>query len=277
MRPGGIVRIILFIILVFFVVISVYPIIWVIQSSFKSSDELINAPTYSFPKKVYLGNYKKGITESNIARAYLNSTIIAVITLFMQVGLSCPAAFAIKKIQFRHSKKLLNFFMLGMMIPIFVCLIPMFKIYNSMRLNDTYLSVILPQIGFRLPLCIYMYIGFLSFLPDDLLEATIVDGCSTLQTFLHIVIPMSTNTTITIVIFQFLFVWNEFTFANTFLISNKMKTLPICLKDFVGVYGQVDWATTYAVISMAIIPTLIIYFILNKGIMEGVTAGAVKY
>lgn len=165
-------RSILFVVITFFVIISVYPIIWVIQSSFKSSDELIYTASYSFPKSLYLGNYIKGLTESSILRAYLNSIIIAVITLFMQVGLSCPAAFAIKKLKFKYSKKLLNFFMMGMMVPIFVCLIPMFQIYNSMGLNDTYISVILPQIGFRLPICIYIYIGFLSFLQNDLLEAT---------------------------------------------------------------------------------------------------------
>jgi raffinose/stachyose/melibiose transport system permease protein len=277
LRSGTTVRIILSAILLLFVVINIYPIVWVIQVSLKTSDELMNTSTYSLPRSLYLGNYVKGLQESNIARAYLNSTVIAAITLLMQVMVSSPAAFAIKKLRFRLGKPILSFFMMGMMIPVFVCLIPMFKIYNLMGLNNTYLSVILPQIGFRLPLCIYMYVGFLTFLPDDLLEATVVDGCSTLQTFLHIVVPMSNNTTVTIIIFQFLFVWNEFTFANTFLISNSMKTLPVCLKDFVGVYGQVDWPATYAVISMSIIPTLIIYFILNKSIMEGVSAGAVKY
>jgi raffinose/stachyose/melibiose transport system permease protein len=242
----------------------------------KTGDELMMTATYTLPKGFYLGNYMSALAISNIPRGFLNSIIVTMITLFCQVSLSCPAAFAIRKIRFRSSKRLLNFFLLGMMIPNFVCLIPMFSIYNALGLRDTYLSIILPQLGFSMPLCIYIYAGFFGFLPDDLLEAPVIDGCTTFQVFRHVVVPLSVNTTLTVVMFQFMFVWNEFTYANTFLFSRSMKTLPICLRDFAGEFGSVDWGPTFAAISMAVLPTLIVYFMLNKKIIEGVAAGAIK-
>ncbi len=276
MKTGRIVSIVTLIILCIFAIIQIYPIIWVTLSSLKTSDELATAAAYSLPRAFYLGNYITALELSTIPRAFLNSIIVASITLSCQVLLSCPAAFAISKLRFRQSKKLLTFILMGMMVPSFVCLIPMFHIYNTLGMRDTYFSIILPQLGFSMPLCIYMYTGYFTFLPNELLEATVIDGSSTFQSFMHVAFPMSINTTVTIITFQFIFVWNEFTYANTFLTSRLAKTLPVCLRDFAGEFGSVDWGPTFAAITMAILPTLIVYFILNKSIIEGVAAGSVK-
>ena len=170
----------------------------------------------------------------------------------------------------------MSFFLLGMMIPVFACLIPMFQVYNFLGLRNTYLALIIPQIGFSLPICIYLYTGFMSFLPNALMEAAVIDGAGTGMVFWKIIIPMSKNTTITILTFNFVSIWNEFTYANTFISSSAMKTLPVGLNDFVGQYGRVEWGSTFAAITLAILPTLLIYFILNKHVMIGMTAGAVK-
>ena len=163
-----------------------------------------------------------------------------------------------------------------MMIPSFASLIPMFRIYNTLGLRNTYLSLILPQIGFSLPICIYLYTGFLNFVSDSLIEAAVIDGASSRKVFFSIIVPMVRNTTITIVTFNFVNIWNEFTFANTIMTKGIMKTLPIGLNDFVGEMGVKDWGSTFAAITLAILPTLIVYFILNKNVMEGMAAGAVK-
>ena len=168
------------------------------------------------------------------------------------------------------------FFLFGMMVPIFSCLIPMFQIYNRIGLRNTYWALVLPQIGFGLPMCIYLYTGFFKFMPDSLLEAAVIDGATMGTTFRKIVVPMAKNTTMTVLTYNFVFVWNEFTYANTFISSSDMKTLPIGLNDFVGQFGRVDWGSTFAAIVISILPTLIVYFILNRNIIEGMAAGAVK-
>ena len=113
-------------------------------------------------------------------------------------------------------------------------------------------------------------------MPDSLLEAAVIDGSTMGTTFRKIVVPMAKNTTMTVLTYNFVFVWNEFTYANTFISSSDMKTLPIGLNDFVGQFGRVDWGSTFAAIVISILPTLIVYFILNRNIIEGMAAGAVK-
>lgn len=269
-------RILFYIFLIVVLVIQTYPMFWVLMSSFKTKDDMAFLEAYSMPSSLYLGNYITALFESNLIRYFLNSVIVAVGTLVGIVILSAPAAYAISKIQFKQNERLLSFFLRGMMIPIFACLIPMFQIYNAVGLRNTYLSLILPQIGFSLPMAIYLYTGFMKFVPNSLLEAATIDGANSFQIFSKIMFPMAKNSTITIIIYNFVNIWNEFTYANTFMTKGIMKTLPVGLNDFVGEMGRRDWGGTFAAIVLAILPTLIIYFFLNKNVMEGMAAGAIK-
>ena len=269
-------RIIFYIILIVVLIFQTYPMFWVLMSSFKTKDDMAFLEAYSMPSSFYLGNYVTALFESGLVRYFLNSTIVAVGTLAGIVVLSAPAAFAISKIRFRQNEKLMNFFLLGMMIPVFACLVPMFQIYNAVGLRNTYLSLILPQVGFSLPMAIYLYTGFMRFVPDSMMEAATIDGANTFQIFLKIMFPMAKNSTITVIIYNFVNIWNEFTYANTFMTKNERKPLPVGLNDFVGEMGTRDWGATFAAIVLAILPTLLIYFFLNKNVMEGMAAGAVK-
>lgn len=257
-------------------VITCYPIFWVVCSSLKTPDELATAAPYTLPGSFYTGHYVNAFLKSNLVRYFLNSTIVAVCTLILIILLGAPAAFAISKLRFRQSERVMSYFLLGIMIPIFVCLIPMFQFYGKLGLRNTYLALILPQVGFSLPMCIYLYVGFMKFVPNSLCEAAMIDGASSFQVFSQIIFPMAKNSTMTILIFNFVNIWNEFTFANTFMSKSDMKTLPNGLNDFVGQMGTRDWGATFAAIVIAVMPTLIIYFFLNKSVMEGMAAGAVK-
>ncbi|GGG00836.1 carbohydrate ABC transporter permease [Paenibacillus abyssi] len=270
------VRTLFYMILAVFVVIQVYPIFWVIISSFKTQAEVMSSAPYSLPGSFYLGNYVSMLQNSQIPTYFMNSSIVAVLTLFFTIVIGAPAAFAIEKMKFGAGNQVLAFFLLGIMIPIFVTLLPMFQIYNALGLRNTFTSLILPQVGFNLPICIYLYSGFMRYVPNSLIESAHLDGAGSFKIFTSIILPMSKNTTITIITFNFIFIWNEFIFANTFMTSSSMKTLPLGLKDFVGLYGFTDWGATYAAITVTILPTLLIYFILNKSVIEGMAAGAVK-
>ena len=270
------IRAVFYVVILIFVMIQVYPIFWVICSSLKTPDEMTYTAQYALPSGFYLGNYISALTISSIPRYFLNSTVVAVLTLLGIVVLGCPVAFVISKVKVKYANALMAFFLFGMMVPIFSCLIPMFQIYNRIGLRNTYWALVLPQIGFGLPMCIYLYTGFFKFMPDSLLEAAVIDGATMGTTFRKIVVPMAKNTTMTVLTYNFVFVWNEFTYANTFISSSDMKTLPIGLNDFVWQFGRVDWGSTFAAIVISILPTLIVYFILNKNIIEGMAAGAVK-
>ncbi|MCI6006564.1 MAG: carbohydrate ABC transporter permease [Blautia sp.] len=275
-RKNKVIRILFYAVILVFILVQIYPIFWVICSSLKTADEMIYTPQYSLPSGIYLGNYISALTISAIPRYFLNSTVVAILTLLGIVILGCPVAFVISKVRIKYANALMGFFLFGMMIPIFSCLVPMFQIYNALKLRNTYWALVIPQVGFGLPMCIYLYTGFFKFLPDSLLEAAVIDGAGMGTVFARIVVPMAKNTTMTVLTYNFVFVWNEFTYANTFISSSDMKTLPIGLNDFVGQFGRVDWGSTFAAIVISILPTLVVYFILNKNIIEGMAAGAVK-
>lgn len=269
-------KVVIYIIVVAVVVFTCYPVFWVVCSSLKTPDEIAFSAPYTMPQSIYLGNYVKAVTDSPLIRYFTNSVIVAAATLLLLVMIGSLAAFAISKIRFKMNEKVMSFFLLGIMIPMFVCLIPMFQIYKVMGLRNTYASLVLPQLGFGLPICIYLYVNFMKFIPNSLCEAAMIDGASNFTIFSRIVFPMAKNSTITILIFNFVNIWNEFTYANTFMTKGDMKTLPIGLNDFVGEMGSRDWGATFAAIVAAVLPTLIIYFFLNKSVMEGMAAGAVK-
>ena len=262
-------------VLIVMAVIQIYPFVWVMSSSLKTANQIATTPAYSFPTQFYLGNYLKAF-QSSLPRYFLNSLVVAVMVLVLLVAFASLAAFAISKLQFPHAEKVMSFFLLGMMIPAFCCLIPMFSVYNFLKMRNTYWSLILPQLGFGLPMSIYLYRNFMQRIPMPLIEAAAIDGASPWYVFTRVVFPMSKNATVTILTYNFIGVWNEFTYANTFLTKQEMKTLPVGLTDFVGEMGAVDWGATFAAITITIVPTLIIYFFLNKQVMDGMVMGAVK-
>lgn len=161
-------------------------------------------------------------------------------------------------------------------MPSFAVLLPLFEVFNKIGITDTYLALIIPQLAFNLPMCVYLYAGFMKEIPDSLLEAARIDGAGTWQIFSKIVMPLSRNTTVTVATYNFVFIWNEFVFANTFMVRSDMKTLLIGLNDFVGMYGQTDLGATYSAIVVSMIPTLILYFFLNRQVISGMVAGAVR-
>ena len=276
LEAGKKTRIVFLILIVLFVVLQSYPVFWVFTASLKTPEEIAGSAPYALPSGFYLGNYIKAFTQSNLVRYFMNSVAVALCTLLGIVVLSAPAAYAISKIQFKQNEKVLTFFLLGMMIPTFSCLIPMFQIYNMLGLRNTYAAVVLPQIGFSLPMCIFLYVGFMKYIPNELLEAAAIDGAGSFGIFRQVVFPMAKNSTVTVLIYNFVSIWNEFTYANTFMTKDEMKTLPIGLNAFVGEMGRRDWGATFAAIVIAILPTILVYFFLNKQVMEGMSAGAVK-
>lgn len=266
--------VIFYIILITVALIQIYPFFWVVTSSFKPASDLAK-PAYLLPTEIDLSHYVKALS-GRLPRYFINSVVIAVCVLIGLVGIGSPAGFALSKMRFKYAEQVTSFFLFGMMIPSFACLVPMFRMYNTLGLRNTYWALIIPQVGFGLPLCIFLYKSFMSRIPDDLTEAATIDGASNWYIFKGIVFPMSKNVTMTTLTYNFIGIWNEFTYANTFMSSNEMKTLPIGLNDFVGEMGMVDWGGTFAAITISILPTLILYVFLNKQMIAGMTAGAVK-
>lgn len=257
-------------------VIQVYPIFYVITSSMKTTDDFRQLASYALPSSINFDNYIKVFTTSSMPTYFKNSVIITVGVLIPLLLISFMAGFALSKIKFRGNKLVLEFLMLGLMLPFQVALIPLFTIFNNLGILNTYPAVILPQIAFSLSYSIQLFYSFSKFLPDEIIEASIIDGCTPFRTFIQIIVPMSTNSLLTVATMQGVFTWNDFINAYTFTRSTSMKTVTLGLNDFVGFMGTTDWGATFAAITVTVLPTFLFYFFTSKYMMSGLTAGAVK-
>lgn len=270
------VRIVFYLVLILILIYQIYPVIWMIITSFKSPEDVQNRSPFSLPKPIFLENYINAFAKSDLLSYFRNSIIVTVITMACVILFSAFAGFAIEKLRFKGNGIVLGYFLAGITIPIHITLIPLFIIYKNVGILSTWVSLILPQIGFCLPISIYLFTAFFKYIPNGMFEAAIIDGANVPRTFFKIYFPLSKNTIMTVATVNFISVWNEFIFANTFILDQSKKTIPVGLKDFVGFYGKVDWGATFAAVSMTLLPLLIVYFIFNKSIIEGMVAGAVK-
>lgn len=258
------------------VILQVYPFLYVFASSFKSLDDFRQLPAYALPSSFFLGNYITVFTKSHMLTYFKNSIIVLIGVLIPLLLLALMAGFALSKIRFKGKKLLLNYFLLGLMLPMQVALIPLFTIFNKLGLINTYAAIILPQIAFSLSYSIQLFYSFSKFFPEEMLEAAIIDGCSPIGCFFKMVVPMSLNSIITVATMQAVFCWNEYINAYTFTRSTNMKTVTLGLNDYVGSMGLTDWGATFAAITVTVIPVFAFYFFSSKKMLAGLSAGAVK-
>ena len=169
-----------------------------------------------------------------------------------------------------------DFFLLGLMVPVATALLPLFQIYNNTGLTNTRLCLVLTYIAFGLSLSIFLVTGYMRSLPKEILEASVIDGCGIYSMMWHIVFPLMKNAAVTVLVLQFFYKWNDLLFSMTFISDSKLKTIQTGLLYFENEFGTKDWGAIFASIAISVFPMLIIYMILNKTVIEGMTSGAVK-
>lgn len=196
--------------------------------------------------------------------------------MVLTVFLSAATASQYRNFGLRDKKITEMYFLLGLMIPYQVILIPLYITYAKFKLLDTYFSLILPQVAFGMPMAVQLFLAFFKDFEEDLIEAAVIDGSSIGRAFISIVAPICRNIIITIATLRAIFSWNEYIFSYTFISSKKMMTVVLGLNAFVGEEGLVDWGPTFAAIAVTVIPTLIVYMFLGKYMQSGLSEGSVK-
>ncbi|MGB8455668.1 MAG: carbohydrate ABC transporter permease [Anaerocolumna sp.] len=258
------------------VILEVYPIFWMVTASLKQPAEFVNKPAYALNDGFYIKNYIDAWTRGNMAIFFKNSLINTLAALVFIVIFAVTVGFAVTKMDWKYKDKVAKYFGIGIMVPIATSLIPLFQIYNKLNLINTRTSLILAYIAFGLSLSIYLITGFLRSLPDEILEAAVVDGCGIYRLMWEVVVPLMKNAIVTVLVLQFFFKWNDLLFSMTFINDTKLKTIQTGLLYFQDEFGSKNWGAIFASVSMSVIPMLIVYMILNKAVIEGMTAGAVK-
>ena len=219
----------------------------------------------------------RALSRSGFANAYLNSILLCTISVTVAIMLSEAAAFAFARLRFRFRGFLFAAFLLGMMIPIHVTLIPLNLMLGQqlLGLKGTLFALACPYIGFALPVSILILRNAFAEIPDDLIDAARVDGCNAWRVFKDVALPLARPAISTVLIFNFLTMWNEFAFALT-LTDSRTATIPIALHNFKGEQGSLDVPVLCAALVITVLPMLIVYVFAQKHIIRGLTAGAVK-
>lgn len=263
-------------ILVLFLFLEIYPIFWIVMSSLKSTAEFNLTPSYALPQSITLSNYAVAWTKGKVNIYFMNSLIVTLASLVFIIIFSTTASFALVKMKWKYRELAQKIFMSGIMIPTAVVLMPLYTIYNKIGILDTRASLIITYITFGLSLSIYLLSSYLKSLPDELIEASVIDGASIYRVFISIVLPLMKTGIVTVLVIQFYFRWNDLIFSMTFISDSSLKTLQTGLLYFSDMYGNRDWGAIFACISISIMPTLLLYVGLNKLVIEGMTAGSIK-
>lgn len=263
-------------------VTTVYPIIWVVQNSFKAKDKILS-DSFSLPlgELFTLANYKKAFNNLDIFSAYRNSIFISAVTAFAVIFFAGMAAYALSRYRFKGSDFLYSMVVAGMMFPVFATIIPVFTMESSWGIVNTdnwwitMLSVILPQVAGNLSFAIVVLVGYIKGLPIELEEAAYIEGCSTYQIYFKIVLPLTKPSFATVAIFSFLWSYNDLFTQMFFLRRPEMRAITRLLNELTSQEGT-NYGLMAAAVTLVVMPVIIVYIFLQKYIIKGMTAGAVK-
>ncbi len=250
------------------------PIYTLVTIAMKTSRELIWSPL-ALPKSIYLENFKDAWELLNLEVVYKNSLTVTFASVIIRILFASMAAFTLAKRINKVNRFLYVLFLSGLMVPIYTILVPLLRLIKNLGLMNSHLGLIVVYIAMGMPFAIFMLTGFIKSIPDELLEAAVLDGCSVYRTFWTIVFPLLKSAITTLFILDFLGVWNDFLLPMLTLSKNSLKTVTVAMYNFYGEFGT-RWEMTFAGYTLAIIPIVIVYLILQKHIVEGIMIGAVK-
>ena len=265
---------------VIFTIISiayVYPIFLVVLNSFKKKAYISREP-FSIPQgKIFVGwdNYIKGIEKTGFIQAFGWSLFITVFSVAAIILCTSMCAWYICRVKNAATNTIYYLCLFSMIVPFQMVMFTLSKIANILHLNNP-VGIIVVYLGFGAGLSVFMFVGFVKSIPLEIEEAAMIDGCTPLQTFFQVVLPILKPTCITVTILQAMWIWNDYLLPYLVLDIRKYKTIPIAVQYLKGGYGSVDMGAMMGALVLAIIPIIIFYLFCQKYIIEGVVAGAVK-
>ena len=259
--------------LVMFILLA--PFLWILLASFRPNMELIRNQTL-IPQNITIENYISLFTKSAYWQWVINSTIVAIYTVILSLPLIVAGAYSVYRTQYR-GRNVLSLFLLSVYIfPRALLVVPIFKIFDGLALVDSHLGCALMNTAFAVPFGIWLLQAFLKSLPPELEEAAAVDGIGRIRTLFQIIIPQAAPGIIAIAMFAFIVSWTEYLFAMTLLLSNDLHTLPIGLTGIVFGQYRVNWGFAAAGAVGSALPVFILFLIVGRWFIRGISAGAIK-
>lgn len=251
-----------------------FPFFYMVATAFKTEPEQFLSPPIYLPREPTLANYKQAL-EPKFIRYFLNSFIVTISTTVIVIAVSLFSSYAFSRLRFRGRKFLLKVIILTQLFPLIVIIIPIYSIFTRLHLINTHISLIIAYLTFTVPVGVWILRGFFKGIPYNLEEAAMVDGCTRLRAFIKIVLPLARPGISATAVYIFIVTWQEFMFALTFMSGQKMRTLPVGILDFVRQYG-INWGGLMAASTLITIPVFILFLVLQRQFISGLTQGSIK-
>jgi multiple sugar transport system permease protein len=256
-------------------IVSFFPIIWILLTSIKPSTEVIQFPVQYLPETMTLENYRIALGQAPFLRYLFNSFVVASGSAVVCVVLGSMAGYALSRLDFRGKLPILLLILLSAMLPYFGRLIPLFDLARRTGFLNTHLGLIIPYSAFQLPFAVWIFQAYFKELPDSLEEAGLIDGLSHVGVLFRIILPVSAPAMATTAIIVFIYAWNEFLFALTFMTEDSMRTITVGIALYQGEF-TFPWATISAAVFISIVPLLLLMVFFQRKIVKGLTAGVGK-
>ena len=271
----------IYLVLLTYLAIVVYPMVWLLYTSLKTDQSIFLDP-FGLPDmdRLQWVNFLNAWTKGHFGDYFFNSVLMTVSTVTLTMLLAAMAAYALSRFTFPGVRPLFFYFLAGLMIPLQLAIVPLFFQLKEMAMLNSRSGLLLVYIAFGMPFAIFILTGFFKSLPSDLHESALIDGAGEFRAFWSIMLPLARPGLITVGIFSFLGTWNEFFMAFMFLSgegSEALRTLPLGLANItiVSQYRS-DWGMAFAGLVLMMVPTLLVYSVLQQHLTKGITVGALK-
>ncbi len=272
-----VITVIYHIFVVLFGLLMIYPVIWMVLSSFKMKSEILGNNAPFLPSTWVWENYPngwKGAGQYSFSTYFQNSLIISVLATIGTVISAAMVSYALARIKFKGRKIWFTCMIMTMLLPSQVLMIPQYIIWNNLHMVGTFVPMILPKF-LGVPFFIYMMMQFIKGLPKELDEAAMIDGCNRYQIFSRIILPLLGPSIITTIVIQFYWVWDDYMGPLLYLTKPGLYTVSFAIKNFADVQGT-NFGPMFAMSTLSLIPVFLLFLFFNRYLMDGVTAGSVK-
>ena len=259
-------------------VICVLPMVYMISTSLRPNGALYEYPPRFFPRweALTLENYEYILSQSKFYLNFLNSVFVSLSSVALAAAVSSAMAFVMGKFHFRGKKLLFGFIILTMIIPGTTMIVPQFELATHLGLVNRLWGLIPFYVAWVIPFSTFMIKGFMEGIPDEITEATYIDGASVWTVYVRISLPLAAPAIASVSIFNFLTAWEEYPWANTVINDNDLRTLPIAIAGFFGQHQFTQWGYVFAMSVMTLIPVVLVFITFQRFFVQGLTAGGVK-
>jgi raffinose/stachyose/melibiose transport system permease protein len=252
-------------------VIAIFPIVYVLFSSLRTTDSFLSAAPWSIPTHPSLGSYKR-VLEAHIGLYFVNSVVVTALSVALILVVSVLAAYVIVRVRSRTAGILFTAILFGLAIPLQATIIPLYVLVARMGIYDTLLALILPYAAFGIPITMLILVTFMRDIPSSLFEAMELEGASHMQTLRQLVVPLTRPALVTVAIYNAIQIWNGFLFPLILTQSENTRALPLALWNFKGEYS-IDVPAIMAAVTLSTLPLILAYVVGRRQLISGLTAG----